>query len=259
MRGRRKRLIQVSYVILAVLFGVGLVGFGVGTGGSGGGLFDAIGGGGGSADSAFDDEVSNARTATKQSPKSAKAWLDLARAEFTLSQSPAGIDPEAGAYTDKGETAANEGVAAWERYAKLVNGEPNAGIAQYAADTYAQLGDAEGAQEAQQIVVDGNPKAANAWAFLSLFAYANGDNELGGEAQTKAISLTPRDQRNTAKDDLEDKEKAGKKYAREVAKAKEEAEKAKSQGGGDAGQGFGPLPGQGGIPGQSGGGLTPGQ
>lgn len=252
LRGRRKRLIQVSYVILAVLFGVGLVGFGVGTGGGPGGLFDAISSGG-SADSAFDDEVADAELATEKSPKNAKAWLDLARAQFTLSASPEGVDSKTGAYTDKGETAANEGVAAWERYEKLVRGQPNPGIAQYAADTYAQLGDAEGAQEAQQVVVDGNPKAANAWAFLSLFAYANGDNELGDEAQAKAVRLTPKDQRNTAKADLKDKEKNGKKYAREVAKAKKEAKKAKSQGGGEAGTDFGPLPGQGGS------GLTPGQ
>ena len=54
LKGKRKRLVQVVYVGLAILFGGGLVLFGVG-GNVSGGLIDAFsGGGGGSANtSAF--------------------------------------------------------------------------------------------------------------------------------------------------------------------------------------------------------------
>ena len=43
LRGKRKRLVQVSYALLAAIFLVGFVGFGIGVGNSPGGLFDAIG------------------------------------------------------------------------------------------------------------------------------------------------------------------------------------------------------------------------
>src|SRR5579871_5010164 len=44
---RRRRVVKSVYVFLALLIGVGLVGFGVGTGGNFGGIFNAAGGGGG--------------------------------------------------------------------------------------------------------------------------------------------------------------------------------------------------------------------
>ena len=51
LRGRgRRRTVQVIYLTLAILMGGGLVLFGIG-GGTNGGLFDAIGGNGGSATS----------------------------------------------------------------------------------------------------------------------------------------------------------------------------------------------------------------
>ena len=36
LKGKRKRFVQVTYVVLAVLFAVGLIGFGIGGGVSGG-------------------------------------------------------------------------------------------------------------------------------------------------------------------------------------------------------------------------------
>ena len=51
LKGKRKRLIQVAYVILAILFGGGLVLFGVG-GNVRGGLLDAFSGSGGTATAA---------------------------------------------------------------------------------------------------------------------------------------------------------------------------------------------------------------
>ena len=45
----RRRVIKIVYVFLALLIGVGLVGFGIGNGSNFGGLFSNAGGGGGSA------------------------------------------------------------------------------------------------------------------------------------------------------------------------------------------------------------------
>lgn len=250
LRGRRKKFIRVVYMALAVLFAVGLVGFGVGTGGGPGGLFDAIGGGAGSNNSAFEQPIKDAKKRTLQNRKSVAAWLALARANFNLSQSPAGIDQKAQSYNDRGEEAANDGVAAWERYLKLHPKRPNSGVAQFAAQAYAFLGDADGALDAQQIVARAPNAGAKVWEFVALYAFANGNGKLGKQAQQKALALTPKDQRNTVKSTLQDEEKQGKKYAKGVAQQKKAAKKQK---GTPAGTSFGPLPGQGGS---SGGGLT---
>ena len=42
LQGRRRRMVQATYLILAVLMGGGLVLFGVGSGSISGGLFDAL-------------------------------------------------------------------------------------------------------------------------------------------------------------------------------------------------------------------------
>jgi hypothetical protein len=69
LKGRRKRFIQATYLILAILFGGGLVLFGVGSGVQGG-LLDAISGdgSGGSNTSAFEDQVKKAQLAAQKRP-----------------------------------------------------------------------------------------------------------------------------------------------------------------------------------------------
>jgi hypothetical protein len=52
VKGKRKRMIQVVYVILAILFGGSLVLFGTGSGVQGG-LLDAFTGGGGGNNTVF--------------------------------------------------------------------------------------------------------------------------------------------------------------------------------------------------------------
>ena len=56
LKGKRKRLVQVVYVMLAILFGGGLVLFGVG-GNVSGGLIDAFKGTGSADTSAFTDRA----------------------------------------------------------------------------------------------------------------------------------------------------------------------------------------------------------
>ena len=59
LKGKRKRLVQVVYLGLAILFGGGLVLFGVG-GNVSGGLIDAFKGTGSADTSAFTDQVERA-------------------------------------------------------------------------------------------------------------------------------------------------------------------------------------------------------
>lgn len=251
LRGRRKHLIRWIYGGLAIVFMIGFLGAGVGVGGGPGGFFDIFtGGGGGSAKTVFDDQINAAQQKTKQDPKNAAAWSELARSDFQLANSDAGTADD-GSLTDRGEQAAIEGIDAWERYVKLVKGDPNATTAQFAAQTYGTVGDAKGALKAQQIVVDQFPDRGNAWAQLALFAFASGNDTLGNKAQAKAILLTDKDKRNTAKAELKDQEKQAKDFRKQFVKAQKAAEKQKKQAakgkksGGEAAQPFGqPLPGQ---------------
>ena len=131
LKGKRKRVVQVTYVGLAILFGGSLVLFGTGSSVSGG-LIDAItGNNGGGSTSAFQDQVNRTRKAVRTNPKSQQAWLDLTRAEFNLAASPDGSDSSSGQLTDKGKQAVLATIDSWERYLKLKPKNPDAATAQF--------------------------------------------------------------------------------------------------------------------------------
>jgi hypothetical protein len=116
LKGKRKRVVQVTYLGLAVLFGGSLVLFGTGSSVSGG-LIDAItGNSGGSSSNVFQDQVNTTKDKIRANPKNQQAWLDLVRAEFNLAASSEGSDQQSGQLTDTGKQAVLETVNAWERY-----------------------------------------------------------------------------------------------------------------------------------------------
>jgi tetratricopeptide (TPR) repeat protein len=246
LKGRRKRLVQVTYVVLAVLFGGSLVLFGTGSSVSGG-LIDAItGNSGGSDSSVFKDQVERTKKAAARRPKSEEAWLDVVRAEFNLAASPDGSDPETGQLTGDGQQAILETAGAWERYLKLKPKKPDPATAQFAALAYGALQDYGKAVETQAISARARPNA-NAYFQLADFAYRAGDVKAGDRAGKKAVQLTPSDQRNSVKDLINQIKKDGARIAKAVEEAKKQARKQakKGQKGQGGGQAFGPLPGQG--------------
>jgi len=76
-------VVQVVYGMLAALFLLGFVFFGVGSGGIGS-ITDLLNGGGsgGSASSAFDSQISHAQQQLKQDPKNEQALANLASYEY---------------------------------------------------------------------------------------------------------------------------------------------------------------------------------
>ena len=92
LRGRRRRAVQGTYLMLALLMGGGLVLFGVG-GSVSGGLLDAFKGGGGpSADSAFQDRIDKQEERLQQNPQNQVILANLVRDYYSLatSQRPRG-------------------------------------------------------------------------------------------------------------------------------------------------------------------------
>jgi tetratricopeptide (TPR) repeat protein len=242
LKGKRKRLVQVVYVTLAVLFGGGLVLFGVG-GNVSGGLIDAFrGDGGGETNSAFNDIVERAERRAARNPDDPEAQIAVARAQFNLASSTEGSDAETGALTDRGQQAVIEVTQAWERYEKLKPKKIDASGAAFAALAFGALQDYDKAVEIQEMSVEARP-SANGYFQLADFAYRADDRKKGDAAAKEAVRRSPSDQRNTVRSLIADLKKQG----RQIAKAVKEAEKARKEAGkgGEPGTSFGPLPGQG--------------
>src|SRR2546423_15239439 len=88
LQGKRRRMVQATYLILAVLMGGGLVLFGVGSGDISGGLFDAITGknsnSSGTGNSLVDKRVKRDQRALRVNPRNTAALAGLVRSHYQL-------------------------------------------------------------------------------------------------------------------------------------------------------------------------------
>src|SRR5215213_9608544 len=87
LRGRRRRAVQATYLMLAFLMGGGLVLFGIG-GDVSGGLLNAFqGGGGGGSDSALQDRVEREEERLQANPRNEQLLQELVRDNYALATS----------------------------------------------------------------------------------------------------------------------------------------------------------------------------
>ncbi len=245
LKGKRKRLVQVTYLMLAVLFGGGLVLFGVG-GNVSGGLIDAFrGNSGGSADnSAFTDVADRAQRRVARNPDDPDAWIAVVRAQFNLASSPAGSDSTTGSLTDRGQQAVIEVTQAWDRYAKLKPKKIDPSGAASAALAFGALQDYDKAADIQELALEARP-SPNGYFQLADFAYRADQVERGDRAAREAVRGTPSDQRNTVRASIKDLKKQGQQIAAAVKEAEKAQREARKKGKEEPGTNFGPLPGQG--------------
>ena len=201
-RGRR-RTVKVVYVFLALLMGGGLIFFGIG-GATSGGLLDAFksGGGGGNANSSLQKAVENAQKRAQLHPRDANAWAALARAQFQLANVGDNYDQNTQSYTAKGRKALVPVERSWERYLALNPPKPNADLASLMVQALGPpgLNHADKAVAAQEIVVDARPASTGLYTQLAALAYAAGQTRKGDLAAQKAVSLAPKDQRSSLRD-----------------------------------------------------------
>jgi tetratricopeptide (TPR) repeat protein len=236
LKGRRKRFIQVTYVILAILFAIGLVGFGIG-GATSGGLFDALGGGGGgsSGSSMYEKEAARAKKALLVNPKHERAWLKLAQAKINIARSGGDYDSNTGQFEEGATGDLKESARAWERYLKLKPKKPDALLANQMVQVYATLlrFDASSspldafnqAARAQEIFAKARPSSI-AYFNLATIQYQIGKIKRGDAAGDEAIRLTPKDQRNTVRAQIAEVRKEGVKLKRQQKKAEKQAAEA---------------------------------
>jgi tetratricopeptide (TPR) repeat protein len=201
LRGKRRRFIQVVYGLLAALFLIGFVGFGVGSETGAGGIFDALGVGGDDSSSSnpeFESEIESAEERLAQNPKDEQALLRLAEVHYAAGNSSAEADPETGqlTVTEETRTEYQESIAAWERYLDLNPKNPNAGTAAQVLGAYQALvnsetdpaaleSELEGAAVTAELVAENNP-SPNTWAVAAQFAYLSGDTARGDANADKA-------------------------------------------------------------------------
>src|SRR4051794_17525479 len=89
--GKRRTVVRIVYALLALLIGGGLVLFGIG--GSQGGIFDALGIGGGDSGGGnpqYDQQISDDEAKLKENPKDAAALIDLSKTHY-LSATSTGV------------------------------------------------------------------------------------------------------------------------------------------------------------------------
>jgi hypothetical protein len=199
LRGRRRRVVQATYLMLAVLLGGGLVLFGIG-GDVSGGLIDAFrgSGGGSTADTALEDRVDREEERLAKSPQNEALLQNLIRDYYSLATG----QRESGTigFPDDAKDELRKAGEYWQRYTSAVDGEPSAEAATYALQVYdvSALNRPKEAQKAAAILAqDANDVAS----YLRLVSYAAlaGDTRTADLAAKKAVDLAPKAQRKQVK------------------------------------------------------------
>ncbi|MBA3300519.1 MAG: hypothetical protein H0T15_01505 [Thermoleophilaceae bacterium] len=169
LQGKRKRLVQVVYLTLAVLMGGGLVLFGIG-GEVSGGLVDAFtGSGGGGGDSLVEKRVEDNKKKVAANPKDEAALRELIRDNYQLATADA--NEQTGKIGKEGRKDLQQAADAWIRYT-AVQKKPDDGSARFAVLVFGPngLGRADRAAGAAEVLADARPSAQT---YLQLSACAS--------------------------------------------------------------------------------------
>lgn len=195
LRGKRRRTVQVTYAALAVLLGVGLVGFGVGSGTSGG-ISDIFGGGNGgsSGNSAIEKKVKHEQLVLQRDPKNLVALAAVVRYRYEIAAAQS--DQRTGQFTKDGKKALITTSDAWHRYLAANPKKPDTGLASQMVVAYSPTGlnkPSDAAQAAEIVASARND--AQAYLQLVQYAAAAGQTRKADLAGQRAIQLAPKAQR----------------------------------------------------------------
>jgi hypothetical protein len=206
LRGRhRRRAVRVIYTSLALLMGVGLVGFGIGGGFGGGGLLNAASENEGSGGVSFSNQIKKYEQTIRAQPSNVAAWEKLTLAQLHEAGGEKYVDNNTGAPTAKGKELFAKTARSWESYLALNPPKPSVELAKLMVRVFGQEGLNRPASAVQvlQLVVAAEPKNASYYAALAEYAYKAKNNRVGDLAASKAVSLAPAAQRARVKSELE--------------------------------------------------------
>jgi hypothetical protein len=192
LRGRgRRRTVQTVYIGLALLLGIGLIGFGIGGGFGGGGLLNAASNNEGSGGTSYASEIKKLQKLTRQQPNNVAAWERLTSAQLHEAGGEAYVSN--GQLTGKGHELFTATARSWEHYIALNPPKPSLTLAKEMLRVYSEegLNQPTGAVQALQIIVAAEPSSAHWNAFLALYAYKAKNTRVGDLASTRAVALIP--------------------------------------------------------------------
>jgi hypothetical protein len=210
LRGRgRRRTVQVIYVGLAVLFGVGFIGLGVGVGSGGGGILNALTGGEGPPKASFAGQVKKYQHLVIVQPKNLSAWEGLVNAQ--LHEAGGETYVSNGKLNSKGKELFSQVARSWNSYLALNPPKPNPKLAKEMVRIFGEEGLNEPAEAAAvlQIVVASEPQSAALFGALAEYAYKAKNTRQGDLAAAKAVSLAPAAERSRLNKELAELKKNG--------------------------------------------------
>ena len=197
LRGRgRRRTVQVIYIGLAALIGIGLVGFGIGGGFGSGGLLNAANNNEGSSGAGFGSEIKKYEKLVARQPNNVAAWEALIKAQLHQAGNEAYVTPR-GEVTSKGRTLYGEIAQSWRRYLALNPQHPKLELAKQMLTVFSEegLNQPSAAVQAAQIAVAAEPSNPFYFRALAEYAYKAHNVGVGDLAAARAISLAPAEQR----------------------------------------------------------------
>jgi hypothetical protein len=196
----RRRAVKVIYVFLALVMIGGLLLVGVGTGSSGG-LLNGFTNNGSSGSSGVDmAPVNSALKATRENPKSAAAWASLISARWTAANEGGNYDSNTLTYSASGLKQLRQLAADWQQYQALAS-KPSTLTATLAARALEHTSQFVGAAAAWELIA-ASEQTAGAYFCLAANSYAAKQTRKGDLAAAQAVSLTPKLQRLTVKQQL---------------------------------------------------------
>lgn len=207
LRGKRRRLVQVTYLLLALLMGGGLVLFGIG-GDVSGGLLNAFDGGGGSSgNDAIEERIDKQEERLQSTPQNTAVLQELVREYYQLAtaQQAQGAVQFSADSRDELRKAASY----WQRYLNAEKENPSPDTALFALRIYdvGALNQPKEAQKAASLVAESQNDPTS---YLQLAAYAQlaKDQRTADLAAQKAVDLAPKDQKKDVRQQAEQQAKS---------------------------------------------------
>jgi hypothetical protein len=218
LKGKRRRAVQGTYLMLAILMGAGLVLFGIGSSVNGG-LSDLFSGGGGSntADKTIQKKIDTAQKQLAVNPKNTAALAEVIRGHYQLAT--ANADPNTGQFSKDARVDLLAAASTWQRYLATKPEKPDTDLARVMVQAYTGLaqGTTEqseastqwaGAAGATELIASAQPNPTN---YIALVQYATlaGQTSKADLAGKKAISLAPKKQRKAVTQQVASAKAAG--------------------------------------------------
>jgi hypothetical protein len=218
LQGKRRRVVQISYLGLALLMGGGLVLTGIGSNASGG-LLDAFKGGGSGDNQGskiVQDKIKAEEKKLVANPRDQIALKAIVRGHYQLATADA--DPNTGNFGAKGKQELSKAATTWERYLATNPKKPDPSLAGLMVQAYSGLATGNNqaaaskalygkAASTAEILAQAQP-SAETYLRLVQFAALAGQTRKAELAGRKAEQLAPKGQRDTVKK-LVDQAKSG--------------------------------------------------